>query len=138
MNPALSVARRWLVARAIADAKPFVQHLIVPGRFVVRVQQHVRVAFDQAGHQRGARKIADGGVASLDRRGRTNGFDVIAAHEDRPALVHCLAVEDACGTQEGGGLRFPANRRLGDDPDWLREHCHHDRATDDVWHGEMS
>ena len=74
-------------------------------------------------------------AATLDRRRRPGGLDAIAAHADRPPLVHRLAVEHAGWTQEGGGLRRSGDRRLRDDPDWLHEHSNHDRATDDVWHG---
>ena len=94
-----------------AQRQAFVQHLIVPRSLVVGVEQDVRVAFDQAGQQRGAGQIDDLGVGGVDGRGGSGGLDAVAAHAHGPAFVHGLAVEDAGGLEDGDVLRAAQRAR---------------------------
>ena len=124
VKPAISVARRWFVARATRSAEALVQHLVVPRRLVVGVQQDVRVPFDQPRHQRRARQVDDRRAGRGDARRRPDGLDAIAAHAHRPALVHRVAVEHARGLQHRdrlcvarGGVLRPHRKGAG-------RHCH--------------
>jgi hypothetical protein len=67
------------------------------------MEEDVRMAFDEAGEQRRARKIDDGCAGHGDRHGRTGGLDALILHPHGPALVHRLAVEDARGTDDNRG-----------------------------------
>ena len=89
------VARAHRRARhAIGDR--LAQHLIVPGRLVVGVQQQVRVALDQARQQR---QPGQGDGARRRRAAATSAAGPAATisrpcTSTHPALVHRLAVED--------------------------------------------
>jgi hypothetical protein len=82
-----------------AQRQRLVCDLKLPLRFVVRVQQNVRVAFDEPRRQREAREIDDARVAGVDARCRSRRVDAIADDPHRPPLVHRCAVEHACRTQ---------------------------------------
>ena len=87
-----------------AQRESFVRHLVVPRSLVVGMQQDVRVAFDQAGQQRGAGQVDDLGVGGVDGRGGSGGLDAVAADAHGPAFVRGLAIEDAGGFEDGGVL----------------------------------
>ena len=93
-------ARQQRVAQVVHRARRperqrLVRHLIVPGGFVVRMEQDVRVTFDQARRQRRAGQIDDA-RAGGGRAGVSAGrVDPVAFDPHRPPLVHRLAVEDA-------------------------------------------
>ena len=89
-------------ARAMRRPSDSLQHLIVPRRLVVGMQEHVRVPLDQPGqqrragkigHRRAGRRIADAGPGRLDP---------VAPDTNGPAFVHGLAVENAGGFQHHG------------------------------------
>ena len=64
----------------------------------------MRVRFDEPWHQRGARQIDCLRAGRRDdARGWAGGFDALAAHEHRPALLQGLAIEDARGTKQDRG-----------------------------------
>ena len=104
-----------------AQRQRLVQHLIVPRRLVVGMQEQVAVALDQPRHQGGAGQIDD---AAPGRRGevRPDGSDAVFVDQHLPAGVWlCVdAVEDlrraqqhrrrrgggGCD-QQGGGERGP-------------------------------
>ena len=73
----------------------FEEHLIVPARLVVGVQQDVRVRVDEPGQERHAGEIDLDRAAGGDGRRGTGRLDARAADEDRPAVAHGLAVEDS-------------------------------------------
>src|SRR5207253_7222033 len=78
------------VVRCSCDAQTqrFARHLVVPNSFAVRMQEHVRMRFDQTGHQRQTRKIdhfrarrpADGTCWS-------SRLDLLTAHEHHPVVM---------------------------------------------------
>ncbi len=101
VKPAISVRAQMIDRARGAQRQAFVRHLIVPGRLVVGVQQDVRVAFDQPGHERGAGEVDDLRTGGGDAGGRSGGFDAVAVHAHGPAFVHGFAIEDARGFEDG-------------------------------------
>ena len=87
-----------------AQGESLVRDLIVPGSFVVGVEQDVGVAFDEAGEQGGAGEVDDLGVGGVDGGGGSGGLDAVAADADGPGVVGGLAIEDAGGFEDGGVL----------------------------------
>src|SRR5439155_1553579 len=47
---------------ADSQGQRFLEHLVIPARFVIRVQQNVRVRVDQSRQQRGPGQLDDAGV----------------------------------------------------------------------------
>ena len=100
-HPGHQGGARVVDAAGDAQRQRLAQHLVVPARLVVGMQQQVRVSLDQAGHQRRALSAmvrAPGG--SGDRGGRTSRLDALAADHHDPAGVRRLAVEHAIGLQD--------------------------------------
>jgi hypothetical protein len=93
-----------------AQRQAFMRHLVVPRGFIVWVQEHVRVAFNQARHESEAGKIDDlgagGGIAF-----RASRFDAVAFDADGPIVVHRVAVKDPGRFQHDDGLRLSDNRK---------------------------
>jgi hypothetical protein len=80
------------------------EHLIVPQRLVVRMQEQVRVQIDQAGSERGAGQGDALGIRRrLDAVGRTDRGDLAVVHQHRPAGMRGVAVggPHAVGQQQG-------------------------------------
>src|SRR5664279_231218 len=101
------------VVRRARDAKGerLVEHLIVPRCLVVGMQEDVRVRIDEAGKQRGSRKIDARRVGRrVDRCGDAGCDDGVAADEHRPPLVHRGAVEDALRGEQRRALRGERER----------------------------
>jgi len=95
-----------------AERERLVQHLVVPGRLVVGVEQEVRVSLDQPGEQRRARERDPAhGRWRGERSGRSGRGDAFAAHEHRPSFAHVGTVEHPVGHEQrgaavGGGARL--------------------------------
>ena len=71
-----------------AQSERLLEHLVVPQRLVVRVQEEVRVPFDEAGNQGGARERDPlGPCGDRDAGFGTCGFDPLAADENDPSLL---------------------------------------------------
>ena len=87
-----------------AEGEAFVGDLVVPGSFVVGVEEDVGVAFDESGEEGGAGKVDDLGVGGVDGGGGSGGLDAVAADADGPAIVGSFAIEDAGGLEDGGVL----------------------------------
>ena len=86
-----------------AQAEWLLEHLIVPVRLVVRMQQHVRVQIDHAGHQRHTGQIDYRCISGrLDRRRWADGCDATVLHQHHNATHGCgsRTVEDARRSQE--------------------------------------
>ena len=86
-----------------AQCETFVGHLIVPRGFVVGVEENVRVAFDQAWHEGGARKIDHLGAGCIDAGGWTGSFDTRSVDANGPAFVRFGAVEHSGRAENGLG-----------------------------------
>ncbi len=85
-----------------AQREAFVEHLIVPARLVIGVEEEVAVAFDQAGYQRIAGQV-DHLCVGRDGEVGPGGDDPVAFDQYLPADVDRLPVEDAIGLEQGGG-----------------------------------
>ena len=111
VNPAMQRRAQVVHGARRAQAERLLEHLIVPRRFVVGMQQDVRVPFDQAWQQCRARQLDDFGRRCRHAVGGPRGVDAIAADPDRPALVHGGTVEHAGRLQDDdpGGV---TRRRL--------------------------
>ena len=83
-----------------AQRQRLVQHLIVPQRLVIGMEEEVRMALDHARDQGLAGQVDDPGAG---RRGdvRPDGLDLVALDQHRPALVRLRIhpVEDARGAE---------------------------------------
>jgi hypothetical protein len=108
VKPACSVSCRVLPGQQGAVLDLLLHHLVVPGGFVVRVQQHVRVQVDQAGDQGLAGQVDALGIGrGLDASGRADRFDAPVRHQHRPAALRgAVAGPDPLGRQQ--------RRRLSD------------------------
>jgi hypothetical protein len=86
------------------------RHLIVPARFIVRVQQQVRMALDEPRQERRAGqrgRLRSGGQA--DRRQWSGRLNPFPTDDNHPPGVRRLAIEDAIRLQHGdGGLLRPS------------------------------
>ena len=92
VNPASSVARACTPGAQRAVGDRFLQHLFVPARLVVRVQEQVRMQVHEPGQQRGAGQLDHLGVRGrVHGARRTGGDDALALHQHDPAHVHRLA-----------------------------------------------
>ena len=102
------------------------QHLVVPRRFVVRVQQDVRVRLDQPGHERCARQFDHRRTGDRHVRSGANRLDAAAADQHCPARVQRIAVEHARRPQD---VRVRGCRRScrvvlrAQDHDRRQRHC---------------
>ena len=95
-----------------AQRQRLVEDLIVPRRFVVGVQQQVRVALDESGHESQPAQLDHAGAGRTGDRCRgPGGADAVAVDDDFPAGLHALAVEHALGAQHEGGARLGRRRR---------------------------
>ena len=83
-----------------AQRERLVRDLEFPRRFVVGMQQDVRMALDEAGRQRQAREIDHSRIGSGNVRRRAGCLDALAGRAYRPSFVHRLAVEDARGPKD--------------------------------------
>src|SRR5205814_5950059 len=101
------------------ERQRFVEHLVVPGSFVVRMEQHVRMRVDQSRHQCRARKIDRRRAGwRADLTTGAGGDDAVAGHEYRPAgmwrVLHTVPYavwDEQCGGRWNGGLPFARLRR---------------------------
>src|SRR6185312_4515524 len=108
-------ARHQRVAHVVdrfdgAIRQRLLQHLIIPQRLVIRMQEDVRVRVDQPRQQRGAGQVDGLRIRrQLDRIARPDRGDLVAFHQHRPARVRRFAarVEHAVG-----GEQVYARRRL--------------------------
>jgi hypothetical protein len=108
-----------------AQRQRLAQHLIVPARFVIGMEEEVRMALDHPRHQGRARQVHDAGPG---RRGkvRPRRLDPVAAHQHLPALVRrgIHPVEDPrrakqderFGPRLRGGLRREQQRKQDQEP----------------------
>src|SRR5262245_20953135 len=94
-----------------SQRESLVHHLIVPGSFVVGVQQNVRMALDESGHERGSGEVDHVRTRSIDVW--ASGFDAVAADAYRPPFVHCFAVKNASGLEHGSGRGLARGASLG-------------------------
>ena len=94
-----------------AQSEALMQDLVVPGGLVVGMQHDVRMALDQARHQRGAGQLDGLGAGGIDAGGGPRGFDAVAGHTHGPTFMHGLAVEDARRLQQHGGGRLRLGRQ---------------------------
>jgi hypothetical protein len=105
VNPASNVARvPGRFQRAIVLG--LLQHLIVPRRLVVRMEQEMRVQVDEARRQRSACKIDAHRIGRRIERGdRADRGDGAVAHAHAPAVMRRVAVgrPDAVGKQHDVG-----------------------------------
>ena len=97
-----------------AQGQRFARHLIVPRRLVVRMQQHVRVPFDETWQQGGARQIDHPRARGAGSRVGADCLDAIAAHAHRPPVVRRVAVEHARRSENRDGSRWRLRRWQGD------------------------
>jgi malate synthase len=101
-----------------AKRERLLQHLIVPARLVIGVEEEVGMALDHAGHQGHSGQVdhPDAG-RSLDAG--AGGLDPVAADEDRPAGVRpgVDSVEDQSGAEQqvlGEGRTGEAEKEQGE------------------------
>ena len=109
-----------------AQAQWLLQHLIVPRRLVVRMQQHVRMQVDHAGHQRHARQVDDHRVRwRLHARRHADGGDASVLHEHH-------GTDDRWGTRAIEHTRRPQQHRQRGRRGWLlrRDQRRHDAQRD--------
>ena len=101
------------------------QHLVVPRRLVVRVQQQVRMPFDQAWHhgRTGQRDAASSGRRGRGSR-RTCRLDAIAAHHHHPPGVRALAVEDPIRPEDDAVLLGSGQHRATEHQHERGRHLH--------------
>src|ERR1700722_10877138 len=94
----------------------FLQHLVVPGYFVIGVEEEVAMSFDETGEEGGPFEVDDDRAGwRLDRAGGAGGFDEAAVYEDLPAVMHLFTVKYLVGPQQveavcGGRVRVPRGR----------------------------
>jgi hypothetical protein len=95
-----------------AESVRLAQHLIVPERLAVRVQEEVRVALDEPGDQRGAGQLDTRGAGGgADVLGRADRLDAVAAdHNDPPGVGR---VEHAVPHRLGNDHRGRGRRVVG-------------------------
>ena len=86
-----------------AKAQRLLEHLIIPVRFVVRMQQHMGVQIDHSRHQRHAGQIDDDRIAwrpdvgwHPDRR----DFAILHQHDNARDRRGAGAIEHTCGAEE--------------------------------------
>ena len=117
-----------------AQREALARDLIGPRCLVVRVEQHVRVPFDEARHERGSRQIDDLCAHRCHAGVRSGRVDAFAFHAHRPAVVHRVAVEDAGRLEHGdcrGGRVLTFERRERSQRHGGREH------ESRVWHAAL-
>lgn len=94
------------------ESEAFAKNLIGPGRFIVRMQENMRVSLDEAGHQGGAGQIDDFRAIGGNARRRARGFDAVALDKHHPPFLHTVAIEDAHRFQQR--LRGEKKSRQGE------------------------
>ncbi len=95
----------------------FLEHLVIPRRLVVRMQQHMRVRVDKPRQQRGA---GQRDAACARRHGDLilgpHGIDFPAAHHDDPAGMSARsnAIVDASRPKHDHARRLAGSQLLGE------------------------
>jgi len=76
------------------------QHLVIPARLVVGMQQNVGVPFDQARQQRCTRQIDPIARPRSKILGLSRIQNHLAFHQNRPPLMHLFPIENAIRNEE--------------------------------------
>ena len=115
VKPDVQSALEMIGRPADAQGLRLLEHLVVPGRFVVGMQQDVRVGIDQARQQRQPRQLDRAGILrSLDPVGRADAFNFAAADQNHPSRMRLdIGTIEDTGRPEQKRLVFLANVRLG-------------------------
>jgi len=101
--------------RRARDAKRerFSQNLIVPGSFIIRVQEEMTVCVYKAWKQSHSREVDYGSIGWNPELGRrTNALDAIAPYEHDPSARRLVgrAVPDTLGTEHDRGFLLRRKR----------------------------
>ena len=123
MNPEMQHRAQVIGRPADPQRQRLLEHLVVPGRLVIGVQQHVRVGVDQPRQQRRAGQVDRAGARRATLTSPAGPTASILSPRTRTAQPSCGferdAVEDAGGLQQKGRLSPSVghNRHRNDESD---------------------